>query len=178
MTTADVDPTAPPDQRRCTAQAFMLDVIFRRVVLPDPTLRISDNSDWPPAILFDAVYAGAVLAHFGTRAVKDHVSTAWKDIFYPGGVIMTAAQAGHQADLDQRASEARRNEGQKQDRQARDEARSAPDTFDMLMALPYIRVPVEQLKMTMRGRQERAEEMDRRRVEEKVETWIKQITAT
>ena len=42
--------------------------------------------EYPPANLFDIVYAGAVLHHFSTPAVKDGLTTVW-NIYYPTGVM-------------------------------------------------------------------------------------------
>jgi len=178
MTTADVDPTAPPTERRCTAHVFDLGNPF---VLGDPRLssgspiRISDTPEWPPAILFDAVYAGAVLHHFGTQKLEDAVAATWNDTFYPGGV-MTAREADFKVIEDQRTATEERRETQAKDRRARHEARR-PDTFDMLMTLPYIMVPRNELQAALREAKEKAEATEQRRVQEKVDTWMKQITA-
>jgi hypothetical protein len=107
---------------------------------------------WPPAIPFDAIYAGAVLHHFGTQRLEDEVTGTWKSVFYPDGVV-TAAHTS-----------------------ARREARSTPDTFDMLMALPYIMVPRNELQATLRESEAKAEAAEQRRVHDKVDTWMKQIT--
>jgi len=182
MNTSDIDVIAPPAEKRCTAHLFRPN---KRSCLGDKTLalnsplRISDNPMlWPPAILFDAVYAGAVLYHFGTQTLKDDVLGTWKNIFYPGGV-MTVAHADYKAILDKRAAPAAKAQEDSRDRKARREARSGPsgpDTFDMLMTLPYIMVPPNELQAMLREAEEKAEAMERRRVHEKVDTWMKQIT--
>ena len=177
MDTSDIDPTAPPAEKRYTAHLFEPD---ERSYLGDGSLplgsplRISDDPMlWPPAILFDAVYAGAVLHHFGTQTLKDEVTGTWKNI-YPGGV-MTAAHADYEAITDERATFAERTQ-KAQDLKPRHEARSGPDTFDMLMTLPYIMVPRNELQGMLREAEEKAEAMEQRRVHEKVDTWMKQIT--
>ncbi len=45
-------------------------------------------SEWPPPILLDAVYAGAVLHNFGTQTLKDEIAAAWKDTLDSGGDSM------------------------------------------------------------------------------------------
>ena len=50
--------------------------------------RASDMSIRPPAALFDAVYASAVLHHFGS-AVTD-ITETWEDVFYPAGFTKAA----------------------------------------------------------------------------------------
>jgi len=184
MNTSDVDPTAPPAEKRCTAHLFPSDarpeeVLARETLASGHPLRISDSPKWPPAILFDAVYAGAVLHHFGTRTLTDEVAATWKDTFDPGG-IMTAADAGYKGITDERAATAERTQDQAQAREARHEARDAarvgPDTFDMLMILPYIMVPRNELKAMLGEAEEKAAAAAQRRVQEKVDTWMKQIT--
>lgn len=72
MNTSDVDPTVPPMEERCTTHLFKPD---RQYLLGNPMLPsgsplyMSDTPEWPPAILFDAVYAAAVHYHFGTQAL-------------------------------------------------------------------------------------------------------------
>jgi len=178
MNTSDIDPTAPPAEKRCTAHLFRPDVpsfLGSNTFPLGHPLRISDSPKWPPAILFDTVYAGAVLHHFGTRTLKDEVA-AWKDIFDPGGV-MTTAGTDYKATADETAAAVERTRTQAQDRKGRYEARDGPDTFDMLMILPYILVPRDELKAMLREAKEKAEATEQRRVQEKVNTWMKQITA-
>jgi hypothetical protein len=78
MDTSDINPTASPEEERCTAHLFKPD---KRDYLGDNTLPLgsplricTDRTWWPPAILFDAVYASAVLHHFGTTSGKLHLS--------------------------------------------------------------------------------------------------------
>jgi len=90
MDTSDVDPNADGSQERFTSHVFnqSLEGLFRS----GAALRVpSDMSNWPPAALFDADYAGAVMHHFGI-AVAD-ILEKWKEVFYPGGPI-TAVHAG------------------------------------------------------------------------------------
>ena len=46
----------------------------------------------------------------------------------------------------------------------------------MLMTLPYIMVPRDELQSMLREAEEKVEEMERIRVHEKVDTWMKKIT--
>ena len=136
MSTTDINPAAPSEERRYTAHLFSPDVPHN---LEDPRvssgspLRVPDTTDqWPPDILFDIVYAGAILHHFSTRALKDELSKSWKDAFYPGGVT-TASQADHKAIIDQRAAAKARTETQAQEPKVRYETRRGPDLFAMFM---------------------------------------------
>jgi hypothetical protein len=138
MSTTDINPAAPSEEQRYTAHLFSPDVPHNlgdpRVSSGSP-LRVPDTTDqWPPDILFDIVYAGAILHHFSTRALKDELSKSWKDAFYPGGVT-TASQADHKAIIDQRAVAKARTESQAQERQVRYETRRGPDLFAMFMIL-------------------------------------------
>lgn len=175
MNTSDIDPTARPTEKRCTAHLFQPDVphFLGLNILPSGSpLRISDNFKWPPVILFDAVYAGAVLHHFGTQTLKDEIAATWKDAFDSGG-IMTAAHADDKAIIDERAAATKRTQDRAQGRKAR----RGPDTFDMLMTLPYIMVPRDELQATLREAKEKAEVAEQERVQEKVDTWMKQVTS-
>ena len=57
------------------------------------------------------------------------------------------------------------------------EACHGPDNLDMLMILPYIMVPRNEVGMVFREAEEKAEVAEQRRVEEKVDTWMKQVTS-
>ena len=96
---------------------------------------------WPTPILFDAIYAGTVLHHFGTPILKDEVVTTWKDTFYPDGVI-TTAHVDYKVITDEKA---RRGHRTKPRIVRRAMKLAGPDTFDMLMTLLYIMVPRNKL---------------------------------
>jgi len=132
MDTSDIDPTAPPAETRCTAHLFEPD---ERSYLGDQSLplcsplRISDNPTlWPPAILFDAVYAGAVLRHFGLQTLKDEVTKTWKNTFYPGG-ITSVAEAERKSTRDKRAASEKEKKDHDRARDTRHITRSGPDIF-------------------------------------------------
>lgn len=180
MNTTDIDPTTPQVEKRCTAHLFRRGAPTLLGGLGAPPsgtpLRISDTPDWPPAILFDAVYADAVLHHFGTQRLKDGVAATWKDIFYPNGV-RTSAHADYKAITDERSTATERTQNQAQERMARYETRSGPNILDILMTLPYIMVPQNELQAMLSAAREKAEAAEQRRVQEKVDTWINQITS-
>ena len=85
METSDVtipnDTEPPGTQTRYTPHVF---VLFKgrpaRAAAPlgqpgAPVRVPADTRDWPPDVLFDIVYAAAVLTHFGTSIQDDR--TAW-----------------------------------------------------------------------------------------------------
>ncbi|KDR77129.1 hypothetical protein GALMADRAFT_1327451 [Galerina marginata CBS 339.88] len=166
MDTTDVDPTAPAGEKRYTAHLFEPSKPFFSGGTSEPpsgvSLRISHTPDWPPAILFEAVYASTVLHHFGAQLLKDEVAATWKYIFYLDGV-MSQAQAEHKEVVG---------------RQARYDAYAGPDNFDILLALPYILMPPDELQAMMREAKEKAAGAEQRDVQEKVNNWNKQIIAS
>lgn len=136
-------------------------------------IRLSDTPDWPPALLFDITYAYAVVHHFGTQSLTDIISSTWDNVFYPDG-IMNKAAAEYKFMMDQRASEHAKSDmrnGQCDDRAYH----RHPDTMDMLLFLPYILLPPNDIRSYFRHAEERAEEAERVRVQEKVQTWQKHI---
>jgi hypothetical protein len=118
MNTAAIDPTAPPTERRYTTHLFRLDrPVFLGGLGAPPSgspLTFSDTPEWPTPILFDAVYAGAILHHFGTQMLKDEVGATWKETFYPHGIMITAL-ADCKVITDDRAATAERTQNQTQD---------------------------------------------------------------
>ena len=172
MDTTDIDPIAPPQEERCTAHTFQLHpdpyVLGASTLHSGAPLSMSHTPDWPSATLFDAVYASAVLHNFGTQELKDAVSKVWKDSFDSGG-IMTGVGADHKVITD--ASEWTLN--QSQGRQEHYEAHNGPDTFDMLLALPYVLVS----PAMFRAAKENAEAKEQRHVWDKVDAWCRQVTA-
>ena len=172
MDTTDIDPIAPPEEERCTAHTFQLHpdlcVLGEITLHSGAPLSMSHTPDWPPAILFDAVYASAVLHNFGTQELKDAVSKVWKDSF-GSGEVMTGVGADHKVITG--ASE--RTLNQTQTCQERHEAHNGPDTFDMLLALPYVLVS----PVMLRAAKENADAKEQRHVWDKVDAWCRQVTA-
>jgi len=169
MDTTDIGPIAPPQEERCTAHTFQLHpdpyVLGDKTLHSGSPLRMSHSPDWPPAILFDAVYASAVLHNFGTQELRDAVTKVWEDSFDPDEII-TGVDTDHKVNTDERTL------NQTQERQEHYEAFNGPDTFDMLLALPYVLVP----PAMARAAKEKAEAEEQRRVWDKVDTWCRQVT--
>ncbi|KAF8886439.1 hypothetical protein CPB84DRAFT_1837807 [Gymnopilus junonius] len=115
MDTADIDPNAPPLEKRYTAHVFKPDPALR---FESASLQIKGTYNDPPDILFDAVYASALLHQF---------------------------------------------------------ADGSPDSFDMLMALPYILIPPDELQKAMKEAEEKIEAAEQQRVQAKVESWLRQV---
>ncbi|KAH8980749.1 hypothetical protein EDB86DRAFT_3087629 [Lactarius hatsudake] len=157
MDTADVDDTAPPEQKRYTAHIMQNGDTVPSDCVPGSSFRITENAQFPPDILFDAVYAGFVLLHFGTE------------------------EAAYGAITDERTTATERSPKQALDRIERHERRrrgQADDLIGMVMAIPYILVSPDEHLETMRQAREEAEAAEQRRVHEKVEEWIGHVDAT
>ena len=99
MSTTDVDPTLQPTERRCTAHLFVPnkpEYFGDRTLPPGSPVRMPDIADKsPPDILFDFVYASAVLVHFAPQLMQKTLNE-WKSAFYPRGIT----RASHQATFD------------------------------------------------------------------------------
>ena len=177
MDTTDVDSSASADDLRGTLHVFVeLDDFEMFAFGPDRRIRIPNSTGFPPTILFDAVYASAVLKHFGTQTMRHHVGNVWRDTLYPRGV-MTAARAAQQAITDERIVAVERKRDQDEQREARYKACQPPDTFDMLMMLPYCMMPHDKVRRLLREAKEKAEEVERLRTEQKVSAWIRQMNS-
>lgn len=166
MDTADINPSVLQTEKWYTTHLFEPDPLH----LGDSALSsgsllhiLGDQNEWPPDIIFDLVYASAVLHHFATEQLKGEINHTFKDIFYPGGV-MTAAQVEHKA---------KHREHYKHHCASQD----APDCFDMLMILPYVKVPPEQLRAVFREAQEKRAEREQKHVEEKVMAWAEDVAS-
>ncbi|KAH9173581.1 hypothetical protein EDB89DRAFT_1850092 [Lactarius sanguifluus] len=173
MSTTDIDPTAPPAQKQCISHVFKPGP--PGMVPSGSTFQISDIHRFPPAIILDAVYAGAVLHQFGTQILKDVVTANWEDA-YNGAMTVAptdprAASGEHDAAVESLRS---RIQAQTLD-EAHDETHCEPDILDMLAFVPYCMVPPDELRAAMRELRERAEAEERRRVEEKVGEWVGQL---
>jgi hypothetical protein len=88
MDTTDVDANADRAQERFTSHIFNQSSEPLAGPSGSAVRVLSDMSIWPPAGLFDAVYASAVVHHFGV-AVAD-ILEKWGDVFYPGGPTKAA----------------------------------------------------------------------------------------
>jgi hypothetical protein len=97
---------------------------MERYINPDARLRLSNTHLDPPAIVFDAVYAGAIVHNFGTQEMKDVLASTWGDIIYLGGIRNTAG-AEQEARIGELAAAGERTAEQAQQRTTRAEIRSS-----------------------------------------------------
>ncbi|KAF8882623.1 hypothetical protein CPB84DRAFT_1686627, partial [Gymnopilus junonius] len=156
MNTTDIDLNASPTEKRYTPH------FFRHYVSPTiqsssgALLQSSCGPIYPPAILFDAIYASAVLHHFGTESLKDGITVAWQHTFHPGRHMHLDAEYNSITNT-------------------REQASDQPDLFDMLMTLPYAMVPRDKIQAALREEEDKARVVEFRRVQEKVNVWLKDV---
>jgi hypothetical protein len=173
MNTSDIDPDANPEEKRYTSHVFRSDFSLYAIQSFRPNYSISSaQGNFPPAILFDAVYAAAVLRHFGTQVLRDAVTAAWQDT----GKVRSAADANLLAMTEQRAAHEEMIQAQAKERGSRHAAHN-PDVFDMLMMIPYVLVPPDELRAAMREAEETAVAAEQIKVTEKVNAWARPIAA-
>ena len=173
MDTADIALDADPAEWRCTSHLFEPKTLLCvDVALPSGSpVRVFESPEYPPAILYDIVYAGAVLHHFGTPAVKDGITTAWNNIYGVNSDL--DAIAGSLEREHEIAEKARRKIAHKLARDG-----PGPDHIDMLKTLPlFLMIPREQLEAAVRRATEMEEAEEQKRVEEKVNEWIKTVVS-
>ncbi|KAF9498838.1 hypothetical protein BDN71DRAFT_1442797 [Pleurotus eryngii] len=162
---------------QCVAHAFIDDPysLGGPHVRLGTSVRICDDlTQWPPQILFDLVYASAVLVHFGTPRLREQFSAnGFKDQLYPQGVS-NSTQAEYMASIEKRAQDDANTKSHnlgRGERGAKREHRDELDAYDMIMFLPYINVGAEKMMHTFKEAEERAEAAERAASVKKVEQW-------
>lgn len=178
MTTADVNCTAPPTEKRCTAHLFVPEepeAFGDRTLRSGYSVQTPDAADeWPPNILFDAVYANAVLHHFSPQTMQNTLKR-WRSTFYPRG-ITGAVGASYQAIIDENPTKTERRNEQNQVREQHAANRASDvDYSDCLMILPYIMVPPDKQEAVWRKAAEKRAERERSCLEDKVVDWAKEV---
>jgi hypothetical protein len=162
MVTTDVDSNADRAQERLTSHLFDQSLGFERVAGPSGSaVRVpTDTSIWPPAVLFDAVYAGAVVHHFGFGLAV--ILEKWGDVFYPVG----PTKAAHADD------KRRRDQEQRYKRHNRRRSRhNAIDPHDVVMMYRFQAMEPEKVRAYLKGCEEMAAASERKGLEEKVGSW-------
>lgn len=173
MDTTDVDPDADRTEVRFTSHQFKS---LKPVAGPSGSaLRVpSDLSCWPPTALFEAVYASAVVHHFGFTAVTD-IPEKWVDVFYPGGLVQ-AAYADRKSRHDQ--ADKGNSDGQQATQQRRYERRyrkrnkhNAVDSHDAFMRYRFKAMGPEKTRTYLKECEEMLAARERKGLEEKVNLW-------
>ena len=189
METSDItipNGTEPPGtQTRYTAHVFrLLKGRIARAVVPlaqsgAPVRVPADTRDWPSDVLFDIVYAAAVLTHFGTSIHDDRTAwSTWTAQLYTDCV--SRYQHLIDASAKKRAEEEQALTPQQiADRRERYETRPGapivPGSFDDIRADPlrfwWTFFPPEQVEAHIRRQEEKATAEERTKLEEKVTSW-------
>jgi len=171
MDTTDVDSNADGAQERFTNHLFNRDL--EPIARPSGSaVRVpSDMSVWPPAALFDAVYAGAVVHHFGCTLTE--ILEKWGEMFYPGEPTK-AAYRDEKRQLEQAEADKENSSGQTKARRRRFERRSTRDTInphDAVMMYRFSAMEPEKAKAYLNGCEDMAAAGERKGLEEKVSSW-------
>jgi hypothetical protein len=90
---------------------------------------------------------------------------------------MTVAQESYKANTDEQATTKQEQAQKREARYLRRAQRDRSDPMDMVMILPYIMVPPNELREMMRTAREEAEAAEQRNVRDRVEGWIRQVNA-
>ena len=159
-----IPPSADPSERMYVVHPFgplkPFEISGLRLAMPPDS-----DSRWPPQVLFDVVYGAAVLHEFGVPTTTARVGALWEELYYPrGGFDATVAEM-----------DCERRQARKERAEARGPPR--PDGFDLLMMIPYLGVPEEELRAHFAEGERRAEEEERRGVEAKVNGWREDVVS-
>ena len=190
MDTSDIDANADGGEKRYTTQFFDPDnsdipLLNAKIQVP------ADTSSWPPASLFEAAFANAVVRHFHVE--NDYqpflkVLKKWDGMFYPGGSMTTkrAEKRRHDHDADI-AEESPEHKSRK--KTETDVLRSVPgtggipddwcgaiDPFDYLRILPYIAMGAEKTKKYLEECEEIAAAAKCKANEDKINAWREGLT--
>jgi len=172
MDTTDVDANADKAHERFTSHLF--DQSLERFAGPSGSaVRVpSDMSIWPPAALFDAVYASAVVKNFGFKPTD--ILEKWGGLFYPG----RPTEAAHADDKRRRDQADADKENSNRQRQRRNKRRSGKggihdliDPHDAVMIYRFLAMEPENVRAYLKGCEEVVAARERKTLEEKVNSW-------
>jgi hypothetical protein len=169
MDTTDVDPNADRAQARFTSHHF--DQSLELFAGPSgPAARLpSDMSIGPPPALFDAVYASAVVHHFGGALTE--ILENWGDVFYyTSGGPTKAAHADYRCRHDQADVNKESHSPQKAIRLSERRERRI-DPHDMVMMHRFMAREPETVRAYPKGCEDVAATRERKVLQEKVNSW-------
>ena len=135
MASEDVS-NAPPGQSYILHDLRLDPPALERNLIPQGRPLHISSQDWPPDILFDTVYAAAVMFTWGAGSnFKDHITPGWTKKFYGGKSKMEEEQTQAAQQQEQQSESRAKCYNLRSGRKITDE----PDVFDVLMILQYIR---------------------------------------
>ena len=141
-------------------------------------LTVSDAAQWPPQVLFDVVYASAVLHEFSAPHVRTRIAEIWDELYYPrGGFDATAAKKR----MEGRRERVRRDvvrhrvSGSQLQLQV---GRGGPDYLDFAVLVPYLAMSPAELVRYLDDVDAEAEQDAHRRVAERVKRWREDVVSS
>ena len=173
MDTTDVDPNADRAQERFLIHVFDQPLELAAGPSGSAVYVPPDMSIWPTAALFDAVYASAVMHHFGFALVV--VLKKWEDVFYPGGptkaVHVDDKRRRDQADADKENSSKTAQQKCYNRRDRRRGIHGAIDPYDVVMMCRFQAMEPDKVRSYLQGCEEMVAARERKGLEEKINSW-------
>ena len=184
MDSNDVVPDADPSESMCIIHIFdpLLPLNFGGARLrlatsesnSDGADAAKPNQQYPPSVLFDAVYGATVLHEFGVPDVRARVAEIWDELYYPrGGFDATTAKTRVQRRRERVRRDAVRDRVSRS--QAGCQCRGEPDSLDLAMLVPYLAMRPDEMVRYFDDVDAEAMEDERRRIAEKVERWREDV---
>ena len=172
---ANTPPTNAPTL--CTAHVFSGEIVIGAtpdgiLVRSGSPVRIASNG-WPPAVLFDAVYASVALKTFGVQTAIAKMQEVWQHELSFGLTPRTPSER-----------ERAMRDGTKAKKQNVDRKRNSAqcyeheelDAWDMLSLVPYLAAPPQHVHEVLEEERERQEREVQRDSEAKVHEWQKTLS--
>lgn len=164
---------------RYSAHYFRLSSSTQRSFPTGSQVRVPSNmADWPPDILFDYVYASAVIKHFGI--IEEGRLLKWRDTYYPEGAL-TSQGVSERVRKENITQGERDRQRQIRERQERGKTRSDKnlprvDLLELFWEASYGPKANFEFCLQQAEERERAEaEREREESRSKVVSWIEQV---
>ncbi|KAF9473591.1 hypothetical protein BDN70DRAFT_885678 [Pholiota conissans] len=166
MKTTDVDPLAGPDEPRWSFHCFREGPQYTTFTFPRQCSKAclsGSASNTPPDILFEAIYAIAILSYFGVEQTENDISAVWNRDFYSGEPM--SAQHIEQKQFTYDKEDGDRTKARHGKERNEREARRNPDMMDLVMVFSSLAAPPRQV-------QDAHERAVRKRAQDKVSSWL------
>lgn len=166
---ANISPTKVPTL--CTAHVFGGEIVIGAtphgiLVRSGSPVRIASNG-WPPAVLFDAVYASVALKTFGVQTAIAKIQEVWQHKLSFGLTPRTPSER-------ERAAKTKKDADRKRN-SAQCYGNEEPDAWDLLSLVPYLVAPPQQVHEVLKEERKRQEMKVQRESEAKVLDWQKTV---
>ena len=179
MVTTDVNPNATATEERFTNHLFDLSM-QPHIGVSGQAIHVPSSDDkksnWPPTSLFEAIYASAIMCHFG--AVPVDLFKSWEKVFYEPDRTSNKCQHD-QADAKKENCKRQKTEQQQcYNEQQRHRDGGGFDAFDVLMMIPFMVMPAEKARDYFDGCEKMAAEKEQEGLEVKVNSWREGVPST